>query len=160
MQKKHSPEIAIELMTEEDLDEIVAIEKRSFAAPWSKRLFQETLSFPLSFNFVVRKRVDNRVLGYANFYLIKNEVQILNVAVAPESRKMGYATELLSDAIAFFIDLGANEFFLEVRQSNDEAKQLYHRLGFQEIGVRKRYYTETNEDAIVMRLKVDDETGQ
>ncbi len=78
-------------MREADLDEVIGIEKRSFVAPWSKRLFRETLSFPLSFNLVIRKKVDNKVAGYANFYVIGDEVQVLNIAVAPESRREGYS---------------------------------------------------------------------
>jgi len=155
-----SHEVAVDLMTEEDLDQVLEIEQSSFSAPWSRKLFQETLSFPASLNFVLRKRVDNRVVGYANFYLIANEVQILNVAVAPESRKRGYAATLLTHAIAFLAQRGADEYFLEVRESNDEAMRLYQRLGFKKIGIRKRYYSETNEDAIVMRLKVDSGTDR
>ena len=160
MRKTPSDEIVIEGMTEEDLDEIIEIEKRSFPSPWSKNLFRETLSFPLSFNFVARKRVDNKVVGYANFYLISNEVQILNIAVAPKFRKKGYAARLLSHAIAFLVNRGGNEFFLEVREGNSEAMRLYDRLGFKRIGRRKRYYPETNEDAIVMCLKVNRGTDQ
>lgn len=162
MPNKPSPDIdiVIEPMAEEDLDQVLEIEKQSFAAPWSRRLFEETLSFALSFNFVARKRVDNRVVGYANFYLIKDEVQILNIAVAPASRNKGYAAGLLTHAIAILNSHGAGEFFLEVRESNHEAIRLYQGLGFRAIGVRKRYYTETNEDAIVMRLRVDNGTDQ
>ena len=160
MQSGPSHEITVDLMTEGDLDQVLEIERRSFTAPWSRKLFQETLSFPASFGFVLRKRVDNGVVGYANFYLIANEVQILNVAVAPESRKRGYAATLLTHAIAFLTRRGADEFFLEVRESNDEAMRLYRRLGFKKIGIRKRYYSETNEDAIVMRLKVDSGTDR
>ena len=98
MPKDSSDEVEIEEMREADLDEVLGIEKRSFVAPWSKRLFRETLSFPLSFNLVIRKKVDNKVAGYANFYVIGDEVQVLNIAVAPESRKEGCATQLLRHA--------------------------------------------------------------
>jgi [ribosomal protein S18]-alanine N-acetyltransferase len=147
-------------MTEKDLDGILDIEKQSFAAPWSRELFQDTLSFPLAFNFVARKKVDNTLVGYANFYLIKDEVQVLNVAIAPELRKKGYATDILNHAIAFLMNQGGTDFFLEVREGNAEAIRLYDRLGFKKIGRRRRYYSETNEDAIVMRLKVDRGTDQ
>lgn len=160
MQRHPSDRIAIVSMTEEDLDEILEIEKHSFAVPWSRELFHDTLSFPLAFNFVARKKVDNRLVSYANFYLIRDEVQVLNVAVAPEFRKKGYATGILNHAIAFLINQGGTDFFLEVREGNVEAISLYDRLGFKKIGKRKRYYPETNEDAIVMRLKVDRGTDQ
>jgi ribosomal-protein-alanine N-acetyltransferase len=158
--KRFSSDSDIEIgeMTEADLDRVMEIEKRSFAAPWSKRLFRETLSFPLSVSLVLRKKVDNQVAGYANFYLIGGEVQVLNIAVAPEDRDKGYATLLLTYAIALLQDRGAEEFFLEVREGNADAIKLYKKLGFRQIGRRKRYYTETNEDALVMCLRVDDGT--
>ncbi len=153
MPKKPSDEIVIERMKEEDLDEVMEIEKRSFPAPWSKNLFRETLSFPLSVNLVARKRVDKGVVGYANFYLIGNEVQVLNIAIKPELRRRGYGTRLLTDAIEFLKARGGEEFYLEVRERNGEAMRLYEMLGFEPIGKRKGYYSETKEDAIVMRLK-------
>ncbi len=155
MPREPSDDIEIEEMQETDIDQIVAIEKRSFVAPWSKRLFQETISFPLSFNIVIRKKVDNKVVGYANFYVIGNEVQVLNIAVNPESRKKGYAAKLLGCAIETLASGKAEDFFLEVRVSNADAIRLYEGFGFKKVGVRKKYYTETNEDAIVMHLKVE-----
>jgi [ribosomal protein S18]-alanine N-acetyltransferase len=148
-------ETEIREMTESDIDRIVTIEKRSFAAPWSKRIFRETMSFPLSFNIVIGKRVDNTVVGYANFYVIGNEVQVLNIAVSPESRKKGYAARLLGHAIETLSVREAEDFFLEVRPSNVDAIRLYEGFGFKKVGIRKKYYTETNEDAIVMHLKVE-----
>jgi [ribosomal protein S18]-alanine N-acetyltransferase len=160
LQKESSDRVVVASMTERDLDEILDIEKQSFPVPWSRELFQDTLSFPLAFSFVARKKVDNRLVGYANFYLINDEAQVLNIAIAPKLRKKGYATEILNHAIAFLMNQGGTDFFLEVREGNAEAMRLYHRLGFRKIGRRKRYYPETNEDAIVMRLKVDRGTDQ
>ena len=156
MPKDSSGEVEIEEMREADLDEVLGIEKRSFVAPWSKGLFRETLSFPLSFNLVIRKKVDNKVAGYANFYVIGDEVQVLNIAVAPESRKEGYATRLLRYAIGALGGHGGKEFFLEVREGNTDAIRLYGKLGFMKVGRRKKYYRETNEDALVMCFKADD----
>ena len=156
MPKDSSGEVEIEEMREADLDEVLAIEKRSFVAPWSKKLFQETLSFPLSVNLVIRKKVDNKVAGYANFYVIGDEVQVLNIAVVPESRKKGYATRLFRYAIGALGGCGGKEFFLEVREGNRDAIRLYGKLGFLKVGRRKKYYRETNEDALVMWFKADD----
>ncbi len=155
MQKDSSDDMEIMEMTEADLDEVMAIEKRSFAAPWSGRLFRETLAFPLSVNFVARKKVDNSMIGYANFYLIKDEAHMLNIAVAPESRKKGRAGELLGHAIQALRGRGAEEFFLEVREGNADAINLYRKFGFRMVGRRRRYYVETNEDALVMHMKVE-----
>jgi [ribosomal protein S18]-alanine N-acetyltransferase len=153
--KDSSAAFEIGEMREADLDEVLGIEKRSFVAPWSKRLFRETLSFPLSFNLVIRKKVDNKVAGYANFYVIGDEVQVLNIAVAPESRKEGLAMRLIRHAIDVLGERGAKEFFLEVREGNGDAIRLYEKLGFVKVGRRKKYYRETNEDALVMYLKAD-----
>ena len=155
MPKDSSDEVEIEEMREADLDEVLGIEQRSFPAPWSKRLFRDTLSFPLSFNLVIRKKVDNKVAGYANFYVVGDEVQVLNLAVAPESRKEGCATHLLRYAIGS-LGRGGKEFFLEVREGNTDAIRLYEKLGFVKIGRRKNYYSETNEDALVMCFKAND----
>jgi len=155
VQREPSDELEIDEMKEADLDQIIDIEKRSFAAPWSKRLFRETISFPLSFNLVIRKKVDNEVVGYANFYVIGDEVQVLNIAVDPESRKKGYAASLLGYAISVLSAEKPKDFFLEVRTSNADAIRLYEGLGFKRVGIRKKYYRETNEDALVMHLKAE-----
>jgi [ribosomal protein S18]-alanine N-acetyltransferase len=151
-------DVEIRPMTEDDLDEIISIERHSFAAPWSRNTFRETLSVPYSHAFTARKKVDNRVVGYANFYLVEDEVQVLNIAVDPESRKKGYATSLLAHAIGLLKERGAEDFFLEVREGNKDAMRLYEKLGFIKIGRRRKYYPETKEDAIVMHLKVKHET--
>ena len=156
--RNESSDDAVEIqgMTENDLGQVMAIEKKSFAAPWSRNLFKETLAFPLAFNFVVRKRIDNKVVGYANFYLIRDEVQVLNIAIDPASRGKGYAASLMKHAIALLKERKAEDFYLEVREGNASALRLYQKLGFRKIGKRKKYYPETNEDAIVMHLKVRD----
>ena len=138
-------------MKESDLEEVLEIEKRSFADPWSRKLFKETLAFPHSVNFVLIGAA-GALLGYINFYLIGDEAHMLNLAIHPDSRKKGLATQLLRHAIALLKSRNATEFFLEVRESNQEAIDLYRKFGFQFIGRRKRYYVKTNEDALVMRL--------
>jgi [ribosomal protein S18]-alanine N-acetyltransferase len=141
-------------MTESDLEEILAIEQQSFAAPWSLQMFRETICFPHSLNFVIRKRVDNTLVGYANFYLVVDEVQVLNIAVDPIQRNLGYGKALLVYAIEELRNRHASDFYLEVREGNEGARHLYRTLGFVQIGRRKKYYPENNEDAIVMHLKV------
>ena len=159
MPKDSFPDVEIVEMAERHLDEVLQIENRSFAAPWSRRLFRETIAFPLSLSLVIRKKVDKKVVGYANFYVIAGEVQILNVAVAPEERGQGYGRLLLGRSIDVLRSRGAREFFLEVREGNAHAIRLYRKLGFRKVGRRKKYYTETNEDALVMCMKTDRWTG-
>ncbi len=151
MQNALSADFAIREMKESDLEEILAIEKRSFADPWSKKLFRETLAFPDSANFVVQDPT-GAIVGYINFYVIAHEAHMLNLAVHPGWRKRGTATQLLAHSIGYLKHLRAEHFYLEVRESNRDAISLYRKFGFEVIGKRKRYYVETNEDALVMRL--------
>ena len=146
-----SQDITVAEMKESDLDEVLEIEKKSFADPWSRRLFKETLSFPHSFNFALRGAT-GALLGYVNFYLIGEEAHILNLAMHPDHRKKGLATKLLGHVIQVLKSRSATHFFLEVRESNQDAIGLYKKFGFETIGRRKRYYTKTNEDALVMHL--------
>ena len=146
-----SNSMTIREMKESDLEEILAIEKKSFADPWSRRLFKETLLFPHSVNFVL-EGATGTVLGYVNFYVIGEEAHMLNLAIHPNWRKKALATQLLSHAIDFIKHRNAVHFFLEVREGNLDAIRLYGKFGFQVIGRRKHYYVETNEDALVMHL--------
>jgi [ribosomal protein S18]-alanine N-acetyltransferase len=143
--------VTIREMKESDLEGILAIEKVSFADPWSRRLFKETLSFPHSVNFVLQGAT-GALLGYINFYLIGEEGHLLNLAIHPDWRKKGLAAQLLNHAIDFLKRKNAAHFFLEVREGNLDAIRLYSKFGFENIGKRKRYYVETNEDALVMHL--------
>jgi ribosomal-protein-alanine N-acetyltransferase len=151
LQNGLSQSLLIKDMKESDLEEVLEIEKKSFADPWSRRLFKETLSFPHSFNFVLRAGA-GALLGYINFYLIEEEAHMLNLATHPDWRKKGLATQLLDYAIDFLKRKRTAHFFLEVREGNRDAIALYRKFGFQMIGRRKRYYVETNEDALVMHL--------
>ena len=152
MQKALSVDsLTIEAMKESDLEEVLAIEKKSFADPWSRRLFEETLAYPHSVNFVLRGP-GKAVLGYINFYIIAEEAHMLNLAVHPDWRKKGLATRLLAYSLEHLRHRNAPDVFLEVREGNRDAIQLYSRFGFQAIGKRKKYYVETNEDALVMHL--------
>ena len=134
------------------MNEVLEIEKKSFADPWSRRLFKETLLFPHSVNFVLQEAT-GALLGYINFYLIGEEAHMLNLAIHPDWRKKGLAAQLLNHTIDFLKRRNAANFFLEVRESNLDAIRLYGKFGFRMIGRRKRYYVETNEDALVMHLE-------
>jgi ribosomal-protein-alanine N-acetyltransferase len=150
--------LEIRAMEEEDLDEILSIEKKSFVTPWSRKLFIEALAFPLSRNYVLAT-TSKKTLGYANFYVVQHEAHMLNIAIHPERRKQGLATRLLKHTIRELSGKGVTEFYLEVREGNGDAIGLYQKFGFEFIGRRKKYYTETNEDALVMCLRLDENYG-
>jgi len=146
----HNTPGVVRRMSVNDLDRIMEIEQKSFIAPWSKGMFEETIFSPLSRGFVIEK--NNVIVGYIIFYSVDVEGHIMNLAVAPSERRRGYGRQLLTHALAFFKEQGATECYLEVREHNENAQRLYSLFGFEVIGRRKKYYPETGEDALVMQL--------
>jgi ribosomal-protein-alanine N-acetyltransferase len=132
-----------------DLDAIAAIERASFADPWSRRSFAALVSQP-GVCFLVIER-DGAVAGYAVAYHAADEAELANLAVASGARRQGMGRTLLDAVVEAVRCCGAAEIWLEVRASNEPARTLYRRYGFQEAGVRSRYYDHPVEDAIVMR---------
>lgn len=142
-------DVAFAEMTVDDIDDVVAIEKLSFRTPWSRKAFHgELTQNPVAMYLV--GRVDGRVVCYAGAWLIHGEAHITNVAVHPEfrGRHLGEATCLYLMAEA--AKRGMHRATLEVRVSNEVAQRLYRKLGFYSVGVRPGYYTDTNEDALIM----------
>lgn len=139
-------------MTHDDIGEILAIEKASFAAPWTQGMFRQTLESPITRSLVLT--VEDKIAGYIIFYHAGAEMHIMNIAVHPSYRQRGIAYEMMSRILDLAREYSVEECFLEVRESNFSARFLYERLGFEPVGRRKGYYSETNEDAIVMRLEL------
>jgi ribosomal-protein-alanine N-acetyltransferase len=137
-------------MDTNDIDRITEIEKRSFVAPWSKSMFEETIFSPTSQGLVIEH--NNVITGYMVFYTVDVEAHIMNLAVNPAERKQGYARQLMTNALMFFVEKGISECYLEVRELNRDAQKLYEHFGFEVIGQRKNYYQETGENALVMQL--------
>ncbi len=136
-----------------DVERIVDIEKDGFLHPWSRELIARELGHPWS-QILLACEPDRAgsqcVLGYIVFWLVHDEVHVLNVATAIEARRRGVGRALMDAAEAAGRDRGARLSTLEVRRSNTPAIALYRVLGYQQVGVRARYYAEENEDAIVM----------
>ncbi len=145
-------ELLIEEMRTEDLNEIIEIEEVSFPTPWPKRMFELELKSTRSFCRVAR--VSGVIVGYIVAWMIYDEAHILNIAVHPDFRRMGIGEMVLRDCLDNFFSLGARTALLEVRHGNDEAKRLYEKLGFKSIGIRRGYYADTGEDAVVMKLRL------
>lgn len=141
-------------MTHDDLDEVLDIEKESFPSPWTKTMFTAELERKgISFNYVARaKNTDVKtIVGYIIFWYLREEAQIANIATKPEYLKKGAGEKLMRFSLNKIRSLGSKEIFLEVRRSNIPAQNLYKKLGFEIYGIRKKYYSETGEDAILMR---------
>lgn len=145
-------EVSADLMTKEDIPEILEIEKESFPVPWSAGMFIGEISNPNSYCICARaKHNDKSILaGYIIFMLISPEIHLHNLAVKKEFRKQRLADNLFNIMDDIGRKAGAKAITLEVRPSNTEAIKLYEKRGFVVKGTRKNYYTETGEDALVM----------
>jgi ribosomal-protein-alanine N-acetyltransferase len=132
---------------------LVAIERRAFSDPWSEASFREALVSPWTFGLVAETG-----RGMAG-YLIGREVagtgEVLNLAVAPEFRRRGVGGALLEAGLAALRRRKVEEVFLEVRESNIEAQALYVGHGFRPVGQRAAYYRNPREDALVLRLELE-----
>ena len=141
-----------------DVAAIWAIEKLSFPLPWSRWNFLAELGHPMSHTLVAGPSSPGpwKVWGYIVFWVVADEMHILNLAVHPDYRRQGIGQRLLTEALNQARALGAAVAWLEVRPSNSPALNLYHSLGFKEVGRRPHYYNDTQEDAILLALTWDE----
>jgi ribosomal-protein-alanine N-acetyltransferase len=140
-------------MQPSDLEDVLAIERVSFASPWSRDMFLEEMDNRNSRLIVFR--LETRVVGYICFWVVLDEAHILNVAVHPELRGVGYGTSIMAYLEAVCADEGLNRLLLEVGRRNGPARSLYRKLGFSSIGFRKQYYAAIKDDAIVMEKRLE-----
>jgi [ribosomal protein S18]-alanine N-acetyltransferase len=138
-----------------DVPAIWAIETLSFPSPWSRWSFLAELGHRNSYTLVVGPSSLHpwRTWGYLVFWVVLEEMHILNLAVHPAHRRHGIARRLLSEGLAQSRTLGAEVAWLEVRPSNTAARTLYEAFGFKEVGRRPRYYDDTQEDALLLTLE-------
>jgi ribosomal-protein-alanine N-acetyltransferase len=133
-----------------DAQGLVPIERRCFTDPWSVTAFEEIFRSPLGIGLVAER--DHNPGGYLVARAVAGEGEILNLAVAPELRRLGLGGRLLEAGLSALAAAGAKEVFLEVREQNLAAQRLYQRHGFRPVGLRAGYYRNPVEDAIVLRL--------
>jgi ribosomal-protein-alanine N-acetyltransferase len=148
--------VSIVPFTDEHLPAVLAIERRVFTTPWAPSLFRAELDGH-SFGRGRTALRDGVVVGYIFFWIVFEELRILNVAVAPEFQGQGIGTALMRTALEEGRQAGCHEAWLEVRPSNDAALRVYARLGFVEHGRRPGYYQDTGEDALLLRLALKPE---
>jgi ribosomal-protein-alanine N-acetyltransferase len=150
--------ITIEKMIKEDLDQVLEIEQASFTMPWSRNLFlAEFRNKPISLMLVARSGAEGReVVGYIVCWVFVDELHILDLATKISFRRKGIARQLVLAALRTGYEWGARKAFLEVRESNIAALELYAGLGFVQTQVRVEYYDLPIESAVVMLL----ETGE
>jgi [ribosomal protein S18]-alanine N-acetyltransferase len=138
------------LTSAEELDGVLAIEEASFTNPWTREMYLAELANPgVSFCYLARN-MKRETIGFCSFWRVADELHINNLAVVPEQRRAGVATALLDHVLKEGARLGAVRATLEVRRSNEPARELYERFGFSVAGIRRGYYTKPVEDAIVL----------
>ena len=142
------------LASPDDLDGVLAIEEASFNNPTTREWYEGELKRPEVCFLYVLRTPDKPVAGFCAFWLVIDQAHINNLAVLPELRGRGLGTQLLEAVIAEALHLGAILLTLEVRQSNEPALRLYEKAGFYREGVRKNYYTNPIEDALILSRKI------
>jgi ribosomal-protein-alanine N-acetyltransferase len=138
-------------VTAADIEQVLEIERASFSDPWRERSFASLIDDPRVF-FAAATAGSPEVLGYVVAWFVLDEGEIANLAVAPSARRRGVGATLLDAAIAAARERQIASVFLEVRESNSAARELYASRGFAEIGRRRHYYRRPTEDALVLRL--------
>jgi ribosomal-protein-alanine N-acetyltransferase len=147
-----APPYLIEPMKPADLEAVMEIERLSFRTPWSREVFQEELGRGWAYVDVLRRSPGGKALAFCNYWLVADEVHLLNVATHPAARRNGCAARLLEHVLDFAQRRHCRIVMLEVRRSNEIAQRLYRRFSFKAVGVRPSYYADNQEDAVVMSL--------
>ena len=140
-------------MTKDDLDEVMAIERSAYRYPWSSGFFLQELQVACARSILAE--IDGRICGYVLFWLLPGSIDVHNLAIAPELRRLGIARMLMRQVVAAAGAQAATRVTLEVRLSNEPAKKLYASMGFVQTGLRKGYYSDDGEDAFTMALELD-----
>ncbi|OLO26707.1 ribosomal-protein-alanine N-acetyltransferase [Alkalihalophilus pseudofirmus] len=139
----------IRFMTVNDLEQVLIVEKDAFTVPWSRTAFYNELSSNQFAHYVVME-LEGVIIGYCGVWLVMDEAHITNIAILSQYRGNKYGETLLLYVMELAKMYGAIKMTLEVRVSNQAAKGLYEKLGFMSGGIRKNYYTDNLEDALVM----------
>ncbi len=142
-------------MAEEDIDQVLVIEHKSFTLPWSRDAFINELTKNQFAVYLVLED-DGAVIGYCGAWIVVDEAHVTNIAVLPEYRGKKLGEALMKKMMEAAKELGAVTMTLEARVTNIAAQSLYRKLGFQNGAIRKNYYTDNQEDAIVMWVKLDE----
>lgn len=150
-------EIAFRPMELSDLPQIEVVENSSFSAPWPRQAFYNELIHNQFARYTVIT-VEGKVVGYCGCWLILDEAHITNIAIHPDYRGQGLGEAILTYVMALAKTLGANKMTLEVRVSNLVAQSLYEKLGFERSGIRPGYYTDNQEDAIIMWVTLNEQS--
>ena len=141
-------QVTIRRMNEIDIDGVLVVEEHSFTTPWSRAGFVAEMKNELSHYLVMIE--SGKVIGYAGMWVIVDEAHVTNVAILSEYRGQKLGEKLMNELIQHAKIRGAVSMTLEVRMTNTAAKALYEKFGFVSRGIRRNYYTDNQEDAVIM----------
>lgn len=142
--------IDYKLMDTSHINGVYELSKACFSVPWSLDSISYEIENPLAKYVIAQDLSTNEVVGFAGVWIVAGEGDITNIAVHPSYRKQGIASQLLSKLLEICKDNNCNDITLEVRVSNTPAQNLYTKFGFVNEGIRKKYYSDNGEDAIIM----------
>ena len=144
-----APRVEVSPMRRRHLRGVMAIERQVYTRPWSPNLFLAEMTEPNNRRYLVAK-MERDIVGYAGLICYGEEAHVTNIAVDPTHHRRKVATRLLYELIVNAVEMGGQAVSLEVRVSNWGAQRLYGRFGFHPVGIRRNYYQELNEDALIM----------
>jgi len=146
--------------TLDDLPDLVRLEEACFSAPWTRKMLVAELTGNQFAHFLVARDAGG-IVGYLCYWIVFEEVRLMNLAVIDSMRRRGIAASLVEEALRTGLAQAATRAVLEVRASNQAALALYRRFGFVEVSTRRQYYTNPIEDAVLMELEpIAARTGQ
>ena len=151
--KIQMPKGQLRLMDEQEISHIAAIDAQAYPYPWSEQIFRDCMK--ANYHCVVYEN-DDELLGYGVMSIVVGEAHILNICVLPEKQGQGLGRDLLNYMVGLAREKRLETMFLEVRMSNKVARNLYDRVGFNEVGIRKNYYpaSKGREDAMVLAMNI------
>ncbi len=154
------PERFFSDLTVSDIEPILTIERESFNQPWNRSAFVAELAYRNAFSYVLKIKINGRkkIIAYICFRVIADEMHILKIAVRPKCRCQKTGTRLLRKCLKLASEMGAKKAYLEVRPSNIPARSLYDTFGFQIIGLKPKYYSDTGENALVLMKELKEVT--
>ncbi|WP_128895745.1 ribosomal protein S18-alanine N-acetyltransferase [Longirhabdus pacifica] len=156
-ESKEAKDISFRMMEVKDIPAVHALEQQCYHYPWSREAFESEIVKNHFARYIVMLR-DEEIIGYAGTWMIVDEAHITNIAVHPSYRGKKLGEVMLYRLLEMAMVYAVKRATLEVRASNYAAQALYRKIGFLDSGVRKGYYSDNKEDAIIMWLEIDEET--
>ncbi|WP_245583461.1 ribosomal protein S18-alanine N-acetyltransferase [Paenibacillus assamensis] len=150
----HTEPARVRPMTVADIEAVQIVEQASFTLPWTNDAFYNELTNNIFAHYWVIEE-NSTIIAYAGMWTVIDEAHVTNIAVHPDSRGHGYGEQLMQTLITEAAAQGMNKMTLEVRVTNEVAQRLYRKYDFEPAGVRKGYYSDNNEDALIMWTNID-----